>query len=99
MISLPSSPGLLLEKLVVSALQISHIYQRHKRKSPGLVDCVLTALLQQYPNDLLLVTRNHCDFPVLLLDRVFVTSIDVGGDVLAIAFYRFNAEKAKECGL
>jgi len=55
-------------------------------------DLVLAGTIKRYPNTFLL-TSNHKDFPVEVLDRVSGFTIEVGREIRALAIYSYNQDK------
>lgn len=88
-ISLPIRPD-----IFNVALAFGHYYAAH-RESPSLTDCFIAAMLKQHANDLILVTRNHKDFPAPLFVREGTFVIERPKDVLAFGLYRFDDSQKK----
>lgn len=82
-----------------SAINISNIY--HNKKVNGcnasMSDCILSAYLRKYGNNLTLITANLKDFPLIIHDRLGIHTIDVGSQVITAGIIKFNEEKYKKC--
>ncbi len=76
------------DALFEEAVKIANHYQARKFKDTSLVDCCLGALLRLKRSDLLLITRNHKDFPETLFERHFVWNVGFERDVLAFGIYQ-----------
>lgn len=75
------------------ALQLSLIYQS-PGNSTSVTDFYLAAVLGKYVEDRVCVmTKNHKDFPLALLDRIEKVLIENERDIQVFAFYKFNNEK------
>lgn len=85
--SLPNTPDILEE-----AASISNVYSNKGVPTDGIgpIDCYLSSFLKKYNRDLVLVTLNHKDFPLLLHKRFHIHSIDTDKEILTIGFYSFK---------
>lgn len=70
------------------ATALARLYAARGMHGIGLVDCVLGAMLRQRKKDLLLLTRNHKDFPMTFFERVGTWAIGRERDLIALGFYR-----------
>ncbi|MCX6717248.1 MAG: PIN domain-containing protein [Candidatus Taylorbacteria bacterium] len=86
-VSLPVTPEILND-----AIKISNIYS-NKNISPkqiSIVDCYISAYLKKYRDNLLLITLDNNDFPLLLHDRIIIETIDTEKEILVLGIYSFN---------
>lgn len=76
------------------AVRISNIYANKgiNNKQISLVDCFNTAFLSVYKN-LVLVTLDINDYPLILHDRLKIVTIDTEKEILNLAFIKFNSSK------
>lgn len=82
-------------QILIDAITIANIYA-HKNihaTQVSLVDCHISSYLKNYQNNLVLLTLNHKDFPLLLHDRIGIYLIDTDIEILTFGFYKFNLEK------
>lgn len=84
--TLPTAPEILDE-----AVKISNIYSNKGIHHEGIgpIDCYITSFLRKHHKNLVFVTLNHKDFPLLLHDRFHIHSIDTKKEILSIGFYCF----------
>lgn len=87
--TLPITPDVLKDSIT-----ISNIYSNKNVNinQIGLVDCCISAYLKKY-KDLLLVTLDNDDYPLLLHDRINIETIDTEKEILVLGFYKFNQSK------
>ena len=76
--------------LILSAIKIANIYANKNIQTGqiSLTDCLNSALLQKYAN-LVLVTLDVADYPLILHDRFDIITIDTKKEILNIAFLEF----------
>ncbi len=80
--------------LILSAIKIANIYA-NKNIQTGQIsstDCLNSALLQKY-NNLVLITLDVADYPLIMHDRFDIMTIDTKKEILNIAFLSFIEEK------
>ena len=93
-ISLPAR----LEELTKTAINISNIYSNKNinNNQIGVTDIFNSSFLEKYNNDLLLLTLDNNDYPLIIHDRINIEVIDTDKEILTLGFYRFNANKFEQ---
>lgn len=83
------------KEVLEGAIDISNIYSNKKVDSKQIsrVDCYLSSYLKKYSKNLIMVTLNHADFPLIVHDRFYVYTIDTKKEVLNIGFYSFDSDR------
>lgn len=82
------------EKLYEWIKEFSWIYASQKLKDAKMVDFSNLAYLRQYPSEVLLITTNHSDYSIEILDRVFTYTIDdCDKRIFNISLYKWNEQK------
>lgn len=86
-ITLPITPDILEDAVV-----ISNIYSNKNinPKQISIVDCYISAYLKKYSNNVVLLTLDNNDYPLLIHDRVKIQIIDTKIEILVLGFYKFN---------
>lgn len=79
------------QKLLDDALAIAQYYKSRSLGSPQLSDCFIAAFAKRHARDLVVMTRNHKDFPPPLFQREIIWTASMPRDLLAFGFYRFNS--------
>ena len=59
----------------------------------SVVDALNVSLLKKYLKNLYFITFDHFDYPLEILDRIFVGVIDTGKEIITWGIYCFNQEK------
>ena len=77
------------------ATRISIIYSNKnvKNKHINAIDCYISAYLKRYEKNLIFVTLNNDDYPLLLHYRLGIYPIDTEKEILVLGFYKFNNNK------
>ena len=91
-----SSMLLPVDKYILSdAIKVSIIYSNKNIKSKHInaIDCYISAYLKRYEKNLLFVTLDNNDYPLVLHDRLGIHTIDTEKEILVLGFYKFNNEK------
>jgi predicted nucleic acid-binding protein len=92
-VTLPITPD-----IKEDAINIANVYaNKNIKDSISLADCYISSFLKKHDNDLVFITLNHKDFPLLIHNRLHVHSIDAEKEILTPAFYQFDLEKYKQC--
>lgn len=92
-----SSPGLELPihvNMLDDAIKIANIYSNKRISSKiGPIDCYISSYLKHHGDNLILVTINNSDFPLIVHDRVGIHTIDTKKEIITLGFYKFNTEE------
>lgn len=85
--------------IVSDSIPISNIYANKNIQNTqiSLVDCYISSYLKKYSRDLILITLNHKDFPLVLHDRLGIYPIDTDKEIITLGFYTFNQDKFDSC--
>lgn len=80
--------------LFANCKEIYPLYSRFNlgKTQISIVDIINLTFLSRY-EDLYLITFDHKDYPIQLLDRVEIGHIDLGTDIQTWAIYKFNKHK------
>ncbi|NQU78046.1 hypothetical protein HQ544_05100 [Candidatus Falkowbacteria bacterium] len=83
------------ECILNDAIKISNIYSNKNvnSKHPNAIDCYISAYLKKYEKNLLFVTLDNNDYPLILHDRIGIHTIDTEEEILVLGFYKFNNKK------
>lgn len=84
------------KNIIEEATKIAMVYRRHQSPSVDLTDCFLAAQAERYKNNLLILTKNHKDYPSCIFDclGVFAMCGDKN-EIHTIGLYGFNHDRYK----
>jgi len=80
------------QAIYLSAFYSNKIHSQDRRQI-SYTDCLLAAQLVKFKDKVVLLTTDFRDFPNIIFDRIKVQAIDLGDEVMTIAFIQFNLDK------
>jgi predicted nucleic acid-binding protein len=84
-----------LDVKAIEAAQEMAIAYGSMGKDPSFADFILAGSIKRY-NKTYLLTANHKDFPIEIMDRVSNFSLEIGSDVRGFAIYGYSEAKYLE---